>query len=1130
MSTPDDIELGTSADAPTFGHRPQPGACDALTLTPRLAEDGDGVRSIAIEEVEARARMRLFGHTPEPAPRIGRFTVLEQIGHGGMGLVYAAYDEHLDRKIAVKVLRAERASDDEEQERLWREAQAMARLSHPNIATVHEVGLNDGEVFVALEFLDGQCLSTWLKTRPAWPQIVDAFEQAGRGLLAAHDSGLVHRDFKPHNAVRLDDGVVKVLDFGLARSTYERVNRSSSTLSGPLSTTNSLTLPGTVVGTPAYMPPEQHFGKDVDARGDQYAFCAAVWEGLTGTHPFRQPTFDELLDAKLLGAPTWPDDAPRVPRRIVDALRRGLAPEPDRRWPSMAPLLEALARGPQRRRKRWQVGLASVFAMGVAGMGATSWVWAQAQRCSGAAEHLAGVWDETRRAEVEAAILSVDRAYATDVDLRTQRELDAYAQLWQQSHTEACEATTLRGEQSSQMLDLRMQCLQRSAMDLRAVVDTLALADHDVVRKAHELVLGLPALSRCDDVPTLATAVEPPPSEDAPAVLAARQELAHAQTLQTSGRFGPAREAVSMAEHLLHETTYGPVRTELMLMKGQLLEAEGKYDDAEAALTEAMSLAAQWKQHDAMATAAVELMEVVGVDQKRFDAGLQHWAVAEGLSRSHPLLEAAARSSRGFVLAAQAHYDEAEVEYRAAFELRVKELGPDDFLVAKIRSRLAFTLGAMGRSEEAEAEFRRALETLERDLGPEHPSVGSLRHNLANPLLAMGRLEEAQREYRAAVSILDRAYGPVHPQIANSHAGIANTLYKQGKYAEAESEYRIVVSMLEQSLGPDHPNLARLRGNFANILKTVGKLGEAEAQYRAALTVNEQAMGADHPDVALLRLNLANLLFERGDSRRAEIEYRVGLASMTESLGAEPPKVALLRSNFAVILLHGDQPDEAEVEARAALEIRTKALGPSHPDVSVSRHALADVLRAQSRHEEAETHYRDALTALEAELGPDHADVATRRNGFALTLRALGKHDEAEAEYRKALAALRTSLGTEHATVAKLRSNLANLLLNTDRAERALPLAQRAWIRLKADGVSDSSRAHAAFVLAQALWGAAETPRNRKRARTLAEDALGAYREAGEHYATEQAEVQQWLDEFIACTGPGRRPRECRRH
>ena len=1110
MSPPDD-DLANFADEPTLGHRPHPGDSDALMATPLLAKDADGVQCVAIDQIEAKARLRLFGGTPKTAPQIGRFTVLEQIGHGGMGLVYAAYDEQLDRKIAVKVLRADRAGDDEEQERLWREAQAMARLSHPNIATVHEVGLEDGEVFVAMEYLDGQSLSRWLKTRPAWPQVLDAFVQAGRGLLAAHASGLVHRDFKPHNAVRSDDGVVKVLDFGLARSTVERAPPVTSTWTGPFSTTNSLTLPGTIVGTPAYMPPEQHFGRDVDARGDQYAFCAAVWEGLSGTHPFRQCDFDELLDGKLIGPPAWPDGAPSIPRSILEALRRGLAPEPDRRWPSMEPLLDALSWSPQRRRRRWQIGLTTAFAVGVAGLGVHSWVWAQAQRCSGAEEHLSGIWDDTRRAEVETAVLGVDRAYAEDVEARTRRELDDYATQWKQSHTEACEATTLRGEQSAQMLDLRMQCLQRSAMDLQAVVDTLTQADHDVVRSAHELVLGLPPLSRCDDVHALTATVVPPPPAEADAIRAARQELAHAQSLQIAGRFDAAQEAVDMARELLRTVEYGPIHTELALMEGQLLGAQGKYDESELALTEALTLASQWSQPDAMATAAIELMEVVGVDQKRFDAGLQHWALAEGLSRSRPLLEAAARSSRGFVLAAQAHYDEAETEYRRALALRIEQLGPHDFSTAKIRSRLAFSLGAMGRFDDAEAEFRIALQILEEDLGPAHPSVGSLRHNLANPLLGMGRLEEAEREYRAAVSILDRAYGPVHPQIANSHAGIANTLYKQGRYAEAEAEYRIVVSMLEQSLGADHPNLARMRGNFANILKKEGKLAEAEAEYRAALRVNEQVLGTDHPDVALLRLNLANLLFERGDSRQAESEYRVGLASMTQSLGSEHPKVALMRSNFAVILLHGDKPELAELEARAALKTRIDVLGPSHADVAMSRHTLADVLRAQDRHEEARREYADALAALEAELGSDHAEVATRRNGLAQTLRALGQHDEAEAQYSQALAALRSSLGTDHASVAKLRSNLAELLLVTDRARQALPLAEQAWSRLRHEDVSRHSRAHAAHVLARALWATAVTPRKRKRARTLAEDALMAYREAGDHYADERAEVERWL-------------------
>ena len=204
-------------------------------------------------------------HTIIPAmpllARIGRFTVLAGLGEGGMGIVYSAYDDQLDRKVAVKVLRGDTMRrDPQARERLLREAQAMARVSHPNIVTVHEVGAQDGEIFIAMEFIRGHSLGGWLQLSPrSWREVIGALLQAGRGLAAAHAAGLIHRDFKPANVLVATDGVVKVLDFGLARA----VDSPSPEALAPLRTTNStsldtaLTRTGTVLGTPAYMAPER---------------------------------------------------------------------------------------------------------------------------------------------------------------------------------------------------------------------------------------------------------------------------------------------------------------------------------------------------------------------------------------------------------------------------------------------------------------------------------------------------------------------------------------------------------------------------------------------------------------------------------------------------------------------------------------------------------------------------------------------------------------------------------------------------------------------------------------------------------------------------------------------------------
>ena len=277
------------------------------------------------------------------AKQVGHFAILRRLGEGGMGVVYAAYDERLERRVAVKLLHAT------DHARLLREAQALARLSHPNVVQIYEVGESHGQIFVAMEHVEGPTLAAWLAAEPRdVAAIFEVFLQAGRGLLAAHESGLVHRDFKPGNVIVGVDGRTRVLDFGLARagdSLSDGViprppapGADISLLSSPLTRT------GVLLGTPAYMSPEQHVGAPVDARSDQFSFCAALFEALHGERPFAGETLYELSANVTAGRirPTQP--RPEVSQTVHAAIVRGLAPDAAARWPSMAELLEQIAR------------------------------------------------------------------------------------------------------------------------------------------------------------------------------------------------------------------------------------------------------------------------------------------------------------------------------------------------------------------------------------------------------------------------------------------------------------------------------------------------------------------------------------------------------------------------------------------------------------------------------------------------------------------------------------------------------------------------------------------------------------------------------------------------------------------
>ncbi|MEO8549019.1 MAG: protein kinase, partial [Kofleriaceae bacterium] len=295
--------------------------------------------------------------------QVGRYVLTRLVGAGGMGMVFAARDPELDRTVAVKLLFATTAGEEAklaQQERLRREAQVMAKLSHPNVAAVHDVGMLGDRLFVAMEYVEGVNLAEWLATPRALPEILAVFGDAARGLAAAHAQGVVHRDFKPENVIVGDDGRVRVVDFGIAK----RVGPASESATKPL----GLTATNSAIGTPFYMAPEQYLGEPVDGRADQFSFCVALYAAVYGVRPFAGDTLDELIATALRGQLTPPPAPERVPAKLRRALERGLGAVPDTRFPTMEALLAALVVDPPRRRPYFLV-IAGVV---LAGAGVTA--------------------------------------------------------------------------------------------------------------------------------------------------------------------------------------------------------------------------------------------------------------------------------------------------------------------------------------------------------------------------------------------------------------------------------------------------------------------------------------------------------------------------------------------------------------------------------------------------------------------------------------------------------------------------------------------------------------------------------------------------------------------------------------
>jgi eukaryotic-like serine/threonine-protein kinase len=939
-----------------------PRAMGASKDSPNATREDGALETVVIQD-SARTPVRTESAITSIGTSIGRYVVLEEVGAGGMGRVLRAYDPKLQREVALKEVRNARLGE-EGTKRLVAEARAMAKVSHPNVVAVYDVEqpLRDRVVLV-MQYVAGQTLRTWLKKGPRpWREVVQAFRAAGRGLAAAHAAGVLHRDFKPANVLMGVDGSVKVTDFGLAKAVGD-TGSSGEDKGASISFDEGLTMDGVVMGTPRYMAPEQHRALPLTEAADQYAYCVALWEALCGEPPFSSRS---MSSDKHRGPPAWP--AKTVPRRIGEAVRRGLAPRPDDRWPNMDALITALAHDPATRRRRWWMGLGGLGVLAAAVGGWQAQSATGAQPCTGATRQLAGVWDDTQRARVRDAILGVGTSYAPAVWAQTERSLDDHADQWAAMHTETCEATTLRGEQSSEVMDLRMACLHRAKVDLAATVQLLAEADAAVVQKAHDVVGGLRPLARCADVDALRAEVDPPSQKDAAAVEQIRARLAEVGATVRAGRYAAAQQKLDEARPLLETVQYVPVRTEVKLAEGKVLETLGRYEASEIAYREALLLAAQGNQREAMQRAAATLIYVVGYRQRRADEGLRYRELAVGLVGDDPEQRAQVHDHIATVLLDQGKLDEALHEHERSLELRESALGSADHKTATSRNNLALVLQQQGKYEEAERELRAALEVYETTLGPEHPFGGLARCNVANVLGTQSRHAEAIDEYRPAIEVLERALGASHPNVAQARHNLATALYSQGEYEEAEDLHRRALADWEKALGSEHPHIASARMNLALVVQARGRHEEAEAEFLAALTPFEAALGPAHPDVAAVRINLATLYIAAGKHEEAEPVLRGAIETREQALGSEHPELADTRTSLAGVLLELGRPREALPLARTAW---ARAQAEDFPEAKRPRIAatlariLVKVERDAAARQRARTLAEDALRGFE---------------------------------------------------------------------------------------------------------------------------------------------------------------------
>jgi tetratricopeptide (TPR) repeat protein/predicted Ser/Thr protein kinase len=820
---------------------------------------------------------------------LGRYLVIERLGAGAMGVVFAAYDPELDRRVAIKVLNA-RHDSERARARLLREAQALARVTHPRVVTVHDVGIHEGRVFLAMEYVEGQTLRTWANDRSrGLDERLRVLLLAGEGLAAAHRAGLVHRDFKPDNVMIGARGDVKVMDFGLARSHEGETSGVTGDWTGSGDTLSTeLTQAGAMVGTPAYMAPEQLASLPADARSDQFAFAVTAHEALYGLRPFRGENLSGLADAIHEGRIVEPPKSHRVPPWLRRVIVRGLAADPAQRWPDLDSLLQAMANDPVRaRRRRWFAGSALGLSA-AAGAVIAGWLVAPSeppQQCRDLVAGIEGRWTDRGREDVEQALAGDPTTQASAATVLA--TLDTYADVWDAANADNCESTHVERAQSERVHDLRADCLRHRRIAFEQLVDLLGdpATPHD---RAVEAAARLPAVEACSDVAALELEPElPTDSQLRGEVEDLRDEIAAVESLiemHSEPALERARAIVARADTLDHP----PVQAEAALVLGRALATTDALESAVAELRRAYFLAMSCGHARTQAKAAIELVYAVGYLQQKHPQG-REWA-----------------------------------EHALAIVARVDEGGR---IEADARHSLGVLLDSAGDHTGSLAAYQRAYELRQRLLPAIHPDLARSLNALGNLHHSLGDFEQSREHHERALEMRRSLYGPDHPAIAGSLNNLSLALRDLGDLEGAKLALEQAVAIVEDASGPHGNGLARQLTNLADIERRLGHLPRARELEERSLALRRASVGDAHPEVADSIVGLARIALDEGRIEEAETLARDGVARLRRDFAVGHPETFAATLVLALVLeAKGERDEAARVLVGALAESRVEEL------------------------------------------------------------------------------------------------------------------------------------------------------------------------------------------------------------
>lgn len=918
------LTSGPDADAAlerSLLHAAECPACRRLlAATARSAGSGPGRDAAPAQEAgapEAGAMLLRRGAT------VGRYIVIDLRGSGGMGMVYEAYDPDLGRKVALKLLRPQQAPTAREAgaASLLREAQALARLRHPCVVAVYDVGVCEGQVFIAMELVAGKTAAEWLAETPrTLSEILDLFERAGQGLWAAHQAGIIHTDFKPTNVLIEKSREVRVLDFGLAQLTARPGEAQSADEPQPLRG-----------GTPAYMAPEQARGETVDARSDQYSFCVALHQAVYGVRPAQS------------GETEGHGPAPRWLRQL---LKRGLSADPARRFPDMAALLSELER---RRRRTWlRVTLAALGVLGAVAAGALAQSYrvgtGRASPCAEAAAHLLSHWDDAQRRSVEAAFLRSRRPFARASFERVDQGLGSYVRALAASQKETCEARQLHKQQPETAFRLRRDCLARRRQEVLSLTRLLAAADDKVVEASVKLVALLPQVETCADAARLE--LGPPVDESLrERAEAIGTELTTAQTLRKAGRYVEGLSVAERAVAAAQQLGVRPLIAETLEERARLNKQVKNIPAAEAGYRAAL-LEAEAGRHDvAAARLWIELVLMMGYWQNKPAEArpLIPFARAAVERVGQPTdLAGALYGAIGMIEIAAGDSAAALVSQEQALALYERAFGASHL-------KLIEPLTALGEIHRMRGEPQQMLKVMQRahdmtlsELGPEHPVLAAVLGNVGSANYQLNNLKEASAQLHRALGIMERNAPDskyLHATLLQNLAAVYATELRRD---EALVFARRAVQLAEEVFGKESSKLCNPLLNLALNLANLGHTEEARRTAQRMYELARKAYGEQHPETQIMRTELASVLRITGDPRAALTIWQSAPAGAPKSPEQEIEEQRGLIERGLCLLALGQT--EA---ARRSLEEALRRYGPLYdkPQRSELLFGLAQALR-----------------------------------------------------------------------------------------------------------------------------------------------------------------------------------------